>query len=67
MHQLPWQQTRITHEDVLMPGIAICRDCHGGQHAENLLQSTCIDCHQFHLPGQALMLRDINLDPLPGG
>jgi len=36
--------------DVLMPDINSCRDCHGGEHAENLLQSTCIACHKFHSP-----------------
>jgi hypothetical protein len=36
-------------EDVLMPDIGSCRACHGGEHAENRLQSTCISCHQFHL------------------
>ncbi len=35
-------------EDVLLPGIAVCRDCHGGQHASDRLRSTCIDCHGFH-------------------
>jgi predicted CXXCH cytochrome family protein len=42
-------------EDVLLPGIEVCRDCHGGQHAENKLQSTCIECHSFHQPDQLLM------------
>ncbi len=42
-------------EDVLLPGIAVCRDCHGGQHATDRLQSTCIVCHEFHQPGQLLM------------
>jgi hypothetical protein len=41
-------------EDVLLPGIAICRECHGGQHAENQLQSTCIECHNFHQPDDLL-------------
>ena len=35
--------------DVLMPDIGSCRSCHGGEHAENLLQSSCIACHEFHL------------------
>jgi len=42
-------------EDVMLPGIAVCRDCHGGQHATDRLQSTCIVCHEFHQPGQILM------------
>jgi predicted CXXCH cytochrome family protein len=36
--------------DVLMPGVDSCRDCHGGESAENQLQSTCIACHKFHSP-----------------
>ncbi|MFT5563111.1 MAG: putative CXXCH cytochrome family protein [Candidatus Azotimanducaceae bacterium] len=35
--------------DVLMPDIGSCRSCHGGEHADNLLQSSCISCHEFHL------------------
>jgi len=42
-------------EDVLLPGIKVCRECHGGQHAESLLQSTCIECHSFHQPDELLM------------
>lgn len=36
--------------DVLMPKVAVCRDCHGGERAGSLLDSTCIECHRFHLP-----------------
>lgn len=42
-------------EDVLLPKIAVCRECHGGEHAEDRLQSTCIECHAFHQPEQVLM------------
>ena len=42
-------------EDVLLPKIAVCRECHGGQHSEDLLQSTCIECHDFHQHDQVLM------------
>jgi len=35
-------------EDVLLKGIASCRECHGGADAENKVASTCIDCHGFH-------------------
>ena len=42
-------------EDVLLPRIAVCRECHGGQHAEDRLQSTCIECHSFHQPDTLLM------------
>ena len=42
-------------EDVLLPKIAVCRACHGGQDSDNLLQSTCIECHDFHQHDQVLM------------
>ena len=36
-------------EDVLLKGIASCRECHGGTGARNKVASTCIDCHGFHI------------------
>ncbi|MBL6692259.1 MAG: FHA domain-containing protein [Pseudomonadales bacterium] len=41
--------------DVLMPDIESCRTCHGGEHAEGKLQSSCISCHEFHLDTQGPM------------
>ncbi len=41
-------QTSTTSADVLMPSIATCRTCHGGEHATNKVPSTCISCHGFH-------------------
>ena len=41
--------------DVLMPDIENCQGCHGGEHSEDLLQSTCISCHKFHLDNQEPM------------
>ncbi len=34
--------------DVLMPKIAECQDCHGGEDAKHKIPSTCIMCHGFH-------------------
>ncbi len=34
--------------DVLMPSIANCRSCHGGEAATDKVPSTCISCHVFH-------------------
>jgi len=34
--------------DVLLPGIAQCRTCHGGQFTPGKLPSGCITCHDFH-------------------
>lgn len=42
--------------DVLMPGIATCRECHGSALARRnhsgQIASTCIMCHRFHTPGK---------------
>lgn len=39
-------------EDVLMPGIAVCRTCHAGAHPPAdkplLIASGCASCHAFH-------------------
>jgi hypothetical protein len=37
--------------DRLLPSIAICRSCHGGENATRRVPSTCIDCHGFHRTG----------------
>lgn len=33
---------------LLLPDIDNCRQCHGGEHAEGRVPTTCIDCHSFH-------------------
>ena len=38
--------------DVLLPKIAVCKQCHGGEEASDKVPSTCITCHEFHLPGR---------------
>jgi predicted CXXCH cytochrome family protein len=35
-------------EALLLPDIDNCRQCHGGEHARDLVPTTCIDCHAFH-------------------
>ena len=35
-------------EDVLLKGIASCRECHGDAEAKNKVPTTCYDCHNFH-------------------
>lgn len=38
-----------TSADVMLPGIASCRNCHGsGDAGEGKLASTCVTCHDFH-------------------
>ena len=34
--------------DLLIPGIDNCRECHGGAHASGKVASTCIACHAYH-------------------
>jgi predicted CXXCH cytochrome family protein len=38
--------------DILMPGIAKCRECHGGAGDNSKLESDCVMCHRFHLPNR---------------
>ena len=38
--------------DLLVPGIATCRTCHGGENeAAADVPSGCAMCHSYHLPG----------------
>ncbi len=48
--------------DVLMPDIGSCRTCHGGENADDRLQSSCTACHKFHLEDQGPMGALIMLD-----
>jgi predicted CXXCH cytochrome family protein len=43
-------------EDVLIPGIRMCRECHAGNAVTAGLRSPCIECHDFHLPGQPKLI-----------
>jgi predicted CXXCH cytochrome family protein len=36
-------------EDLLMPEIKRCRDCHGDPGADAKVQSPCTECHGFHI------------------
>ena len=47
------QAERSKHSsDILMPGIARCRECHGGAQDSSKLSSDCVMCHRFHLPNR---------------
>jgi len=35
-------------EDILIPDIAVCQECHKGQQATQGLRSGCISCHSYH-------------------
>ncbi|QNQ11070.1 cytochrome c3 family protein [Sphingomonas alpina] len=34
--------------DLLLPGIATCRTCHGGEGSKAKVPSTCASCHSYH-------------------
>lgn len=48
-------ETSARSSDVLLPKVAVCKECHGGEEAANKVPSTCISCHDFHLPGMPKM------------
>ena len=39
-------------EDVLLPGLKRCGDCHGDRGSGAKVQSTCLTCHGFHAGSQ---------------
>ena len=41
--------------DVLLPQVATCQACHGGEKAAARVPSTCVMCHDFHLPSMTVM------------
>lgn len=41
-------RTSKSSADVLVPNIASCQACHGGEHAAANVQSGCVMCHGFH-------------------
>ena len=44
-----------TSADILLPDLGICRECHGGVRERNKLQTTCVDCHGFHVASEFSM------------
>lgn len=50
--------------DLLLPGIAVCRDCHVGAHPEKgKVTSECSSCHSYHTrPGAPRVLRTAGAD-----
>jgi len=42
--------------DILIPTIAKCRECHGGAEDTRKVASSCLMCHQFHLPNHGRFL-----------
>jgi predicted CXXCH cytochrome family protein len=50
--------------DLLLPGIAVCRDCHAGAHPEKgKVTSSCASCHSYHeAPGAPRVLKAVGAD-----
>lgn len=48
---------------LLVPGIAVCRDCHGGENSGADVESPCASCHEYHAPARA----DAPWQPARGG
>src|SRR5688572_25787353 len=51
-------RTSKSETDLLIPGIDNCRQCHGGESAEQLVPTTCIQCHKYH-EHEALILSEL--------
>jgi predicted CXXCH cytochrome family protein len=50
--------------DILLPGIARCRECHGGSGSSAKVASDCLMCHPFHVPSRGAWLRTVaNSEP----
>ena len=41
--------------EILIPSLETCQNCHAGIHSDNRLQSTCVDCHGFHIKSEFRM------------
>lgn len=52
---LPGIRTMKSSDSLAAPDIKGCQDCHGGERASDKVPSTCISCHQFHIPGMPPM------------
>lgn len=42
-------QESTSSSEILLPDIESCQNCHQGTHSLDKLQSTCVDCHGFHI------------------
>jgi len=38
-----------TGSQVMLPGIATCRECHGGENSNAAVPSSCAMCHSYHV------------------
>lgn len=48
-------------DELMLPQVDTCRECHGGVDSVGQIQSTCIDCHRFHQAKSAQMGKVANM------
>ncbi len=58
-------KTSGTSQDLLMPDIDNCTQCHGDPSVPDLVTLQCVQCHEFH--PSAFGSRNAVLDAVPGG
>lgn len=59
--------TSASSTDVLLPKVASCRECHGGESTAKSVPSSCAMCHDYHMDGSApLMVRNMRDKGLRG-
>lgn len=57
-------KTSDSAEQVLLPRIESCRDCHGGAKAADKVASTCTSCHDFHRAQHPAVVKSPAFKPL---
>ncbi|WP_034158439.1 cytochrome c3 family protein [Sphingomonas sp. ERG5] len=53
--------TSTRSRDLLLPGIATCRNCHGGERSQAKVPSTCASCHSYHAGPEAPWVSRLSL------
>ncbi len=63
--------TSLSSADVMLPGVATCRSCHGNPASKTLVPSSCQTCHGYHDGADASdrprLQNGQNLPPAPPG
>jgi len=49
MAEQPIRAGRLSSSDVLLPDLASCRTCHGGEASAKAVPSSCAMCHDYHM------------------
>lgn len=43
-----YDEARETTKDIMIPGVAICRECHTARSPNLHVRSDCVMCHVYH-------------------